>query len=72
MLCVYYGRSLRSSRVRRDEQPPRIVPDGLWERIEPLLPTVDRPYRYPGRSLHPDRKVLCGILFVLYSDIPWE
>jgi hypothetical protein len=24
--------------VRRGEQPPWIVPDGLWQRIEPLLP----------------------------------
>jgi hypothetical protein len=28
--------------VRKGEQLPWIVPDGLWERIEPLLPTVER------------------------------
>jgi hypothetical protein len=28
--------------VRKGEQPPWIVPDGLWERIEPLLPVVPR------------------------------
>jgi transposase len=48
------------------------VPDGLWERIEPLLPQVERRYRYPGRKRVPDRQVLCGILFVLYTAIPWE
>jgi transposase len=57
--------------VRKGEQPPWIVPDGLWERIEPL-PQVERRYRCPGRRPLPDRKVLCGILFVLYIGIPWE
>jgi hypothetical protein len=28
--------------MRKDEQPPWIVPDGLWARIEPLLPVVPR------------------------------
>jgi transposase len=40
-------------------------------RIEPVLPQVKHRYRYPGRRL-PDRQVLCGILFVLYTGIPWE
>lgn len=58
--------------MRKGEQPPWIVPDGLWQRIEPLLPQVQRRYRYPGRKRLDDRKVLCGILFVLYTGIPWE
>jgi transposase len=58
--------------VRRGEQPPWIVSDGLWERIEPLLPQVERRHRHPGRRRVPDRQVLCGILFVLYTAIPWE
>lgn len=29
-------------RVKKGEQLPRIVPDSLWERIEPLLPKVER------------------------------
>ncbi|WP_433258867.1 IS5 family transposase [Streptosporangium sp. CA-135522] len=49
-----------------------MVSDGLWQRIEPLLPTVERRYRYPGRKRIDDRKALCGILFVLYTAIPWE
>lgn len=28
--------------------------------------------RYPGRKRLEDRKALCGILFVLYTAIPWE
>ncbi|WP_229837343.1 IS5 family transposase [Dactylosporangium sucinum] len=49
-----------------------MVPDGLWERIEPLLPQHPRRLRNPGRKRVPDRQVLCGILFVLYTAIPWE
>jgi transposase len=58
--------------VRRGEQPPWIVPDGLWQRIEPLLPKPQRNRRYPGRKRIPDRQVLCGILFVLHTGIQWE
>src|SRR5882757_2745441 len=49
-----------------------MVPDGLWERIEPLLPVVPRRADHPGRKRLDDRKVLCGILFVLYIGIPWR
>src|SRR5208282_6920148 len=49
-----------------------LVSDGLWERIEPLLPKVARRYRYPGRKRVPDRQALAGILFVLKTGIPWE
>ncbi|MGW1270853.1 IS5 family transposase [Streptomyces sp. NPDC002491] len=58
--------------MRRGEQPPWIVPDGLWVRIEPLLPVVPRRTDHPGRRRLDDRKVLSGILFVLYTGIPWE
>ncbi|MFC5001993.1 hypothetical protein ACFPIJ_29690 [Dactylosporangium cerinum] len=34
--------------MRKGEQPPWIVPDGLWERIEPLLP--QHPRRSPTAS----------------------
>ena len=49
-----------------------LVSDGLWARIEPLLPRVERRYRYPGRKRVPDREALTGILFVLKTGIPWE
>jgi len=29
-------------------------------------------FRHPGRRRLGDRKALCGILFVLYTGIPWE
>jgi len=54
------------------QQPPWIVPDELWTSIEPLLPVVPRRADHPGRRRLDDRKVLCGILFVLYTGIPWE
>jgi transposase len=42
----------------------------------PLLPVVERKYRHPGRNRLDDRRVLCGILFVLllvlYTGIRWE
>ena len=53
--------------MRRGEQPPWIVPDELWARIEPLLPVVQRRTDHPGRKRLDDRKVLSGILFVLYT-----
>nr|WP_199236079.1 IS5 family transposase [Micromonospora sp. S4605] len=59
--------------MRRGERPPWIVSDDLWAEIEPLLPTrPPRRRRYPGRKPLDDRKVLCGVLFVLYTGIPWE
>lgn len=49
-----------------------IVPDELWELIEPLLPAHPRRLRYPGRKRLPDRPALCGILFVLHTGIAWR
>ena len=49
-----------------------IVTDELWEIVEPLIPKVERRYRYPGRKRIPDRKALTGILYVLKSGIAWE
>ncbi|GHJ37068.1 hypothetical protein Sm713_26770 [Streptomyces sp. TS71-3] len=44
----------------------------LWEGIEPPLPRRERGFRYPGRRPLPDRRVLCGILYVLHHGIQWE
>ena len=49
-----------------------VVSDGLWRRIEPLLPRETRRFRYPGRKPLDDRLVLSGILFVLHTGIAWE
>lgn len=51
---------------------PWVVSDELWSRIEPLLPKVERRFRYPGRRRLPDRQALQGILFVLYTGIAWR
>ena len=51
---------------------PWIVSEELWSRIEPLLPKVERRFRYPGRKRLPDRQALQGILFVLYTGIAWR
>ena len=42
-----------------------LLPDELWERIEPLLPPPkQRRVRFPGRKPLDNRKALTGI--------PWE
>lgn len=51
---------------------PWVVSDELWERIEPLLPRVERRFRYPGRKRLPDRQALQGILFVLHTGMAWR
>jgi transposase len=50
----------------------QLVSDELWAIVEPLIPRVERRYRFPGRKRIDDRKVLTGILFVLQTGIPWE
>jgi transposase len=49
------------------KRKPWEIEDGLWERIEPLLPAVERRYRHPGRKRLDQRTILCGILFMLYT-----
>jgi transposase len=45
-----------------------LLPDELWERIEPLLPPPKpRRFRFPGRKPIDNRKALTGILFVLMT-----
>ena len=50
---------------------PWVVSDELWGLVEPLLPRVERRFRYPGRKRLPDRRALQGILFVLHTGISW-
>ena len=46
------------------------MPDGLWERIEPLLPPPrPRRHRYPGRRPVGGRAALAGNVFVLKAGI---
>jgi transposase len=51
---------------------PWVVSDELWARVGPLLPRVERRFRYPGRKRLPDRQALQGILFVLHTGIAWR
>jgi transposase len=49
-----------------------LVPDELWEVVQPLSP---RHRAGPGKRGRPpvdDRACLAGIIFVLQSGIPWE
>ena len=48
-----------------------LVPDALWEIVEPLVPP-EPPKPKGGRPRVPDRACLTGILFVLRSGLPWE
>jgi len=48
-----------------------LVPDDLWEAIEPLLPN-EPPKPKGGRPRGPDRAALAGIVFVLRTGCPWR
>ena len=47
-----------------------LLPDELWEVIEPLLPAWT-PSPLGGQPRLEDRKALTGILFVLKTGLPW-
>ena len=48
-----------------------LVPDDLWEAIEPLL-LKEPPKPKGGRPRIPDRAALGGIVFVLRTGCPWR
>ena len=48
-----------------------LVPNDLWEAIEPLLPNEPAKPK-GGRPRVPDRAVLAGIVFVLRTCCPWR
>ncbi|MFF9727434.1 IS5 family transposase [Streptomyces gardneri] len=50
-----------------------LVPDDLWERVAPLLPSApERRRRHPGRLRVPDRAALAGVMFVLRTGVAWR
>src|SRR5215218_9379586 len=48
-----------------------LVPDDLWEAVEPFLPK-EPPKPKGGRPRVPARAALAGIVFVLKTGIPWQ
>ncbi len=48
-----------------------LIPDGVWQLIEPLLPKHP-PRPRGGRPVIADRDVLTGIIFMLKTGISWE
>lgn len=49
----------------------QLVPDELWQAIEPLLPPK-RPQPRGGRPWIGDRAVLGGIVYLLRTGVPWR
>jgi transposase len=50
----------------------KLVPDELWQQIEPLLPPEPKPSPKGGRPRVSHRQALTGIVFVLRTGIPWQ
>jgi len=48
-----------------------LLPDALWNLIQPMLPSTPS-HPNGGRPRLQDRRCFIGILFVLRSGIPWE
>ncbi len=51
---------------------PWVVSEALWERVEPLLPRVERRFRFPGRKRLDDRAALQGSCLWLHTGIAWR
>jgi transposase len=51
--------------------PAVLLPDALWDLVEPFLPSLTHSSK-GGRPHLSNRACLAGILFVLRSGIPWE
>src|SRR3712207_6042645 len=48
-----------------------LVPDGLWEIVEPLLPAQRKRPQGGGTRYVDDRAVLTAIVYVLTTGCPW-
>jgi len=55
--------------------PASMLPDDLWQRLEPLVPKPRRQNRHvqhAGRKPSERRCIVQGILFVLHTGVPWR
>ncbi|MFX1760955.1 transposase, partial [Rhodococcus sp. As11] len=50
----------------------RLVPDALWEIVEPLLPGFSPRPQGGGRAAIDDRAVFTAIVYVLTSGCAWR
>jgi transposase len=50
----------------------KLVPDELWEIVDPLLPPPPRSPRGGRPRSVPDRNCLAGIIYMTRASIPWE
>jgi transposase len=57
--------------VMEDVMGKQLVPDDLWELVEPILPKHTRSPK-GGKPRTKDRVCLSGIIFVLKTGLPWE
>lgn len=48
------------------------IPDAVWERMKPLLPSYEEPGREGGRPRVDTRRVMDGIFFVLRTGCQWK
>jgi transposase len=77
MVSVMQGKDCSSLQARRCLLSEDVssgfheIPEGLWKRIEPLLPKY-RVSREGGRPRLPLRKVVTGILYVLRTGCQWK
>ncbi|MEY9913658.1 hypothetical protein ABIA35_009931, partial [Catenulispora sp. MAP12-49] len=53
-----------TAETKKSGRRPWEVEDGLWERIEPLLPQVEHPHSSPGfpAAMRPGTRLLAGLV----------
>ena len=49
----------------------QLVGDEFWERVEPVIPVLQRRHRYPGRERVDDRACLEAIMCVFKTGCRW-
>ncbi|GAA4118234.1 hypothetical protein GCM10022284_73070 [Streptomyces hundungensis] len=67
-----FGVILRQFGVVTTGLVQRMVPDGLWELFERVVPSAPERPQGGGRRRHGDREVLAAIIFVATSGCTWN